>query len=94
MLPISETFNADTVTNAIAPLYAAHVLVGPRPAAPLGYQDIAGQNILIMRTDNIVVGHRTARAQAVDALHHDTLIAAVGGDVALLNPSVVERAKQ
>ena len=84
----------DAGTNTIAPRDAAHVLVGPRPAAPLGYQDLAGQNIHIMRTDNIVVGDRTARGQAVDALHHDTLIAAVGGDVALLNPSVVERAKQ
>ncbi len=78
-------------TNIVAPRDAAHVLLGPVPATPITYRTIAGQNVHMMHTDNIITGNATMRAAQTEALHRDMLLAAIGGDIALLDPLPMER---
>lgn len=71
--------------NLITAKEAAHVLAGPRPDAPLNYTPLSTRTALVTRADNMLIGDATLRQT------HDALLAdAVGGDIALLNPTPME----
>jgi hypothetical protein len=86
------TLGVDAGTNLIAPETAAHVLVGPIPAAPFAYQGMNGRDVHLMRTDHMISGDPVTLQAKIDSLHGALLRDAVGGDVALLDPAVVATA--
>lgn len=85
----TKTLGVDPNQNLIAGEWAHHVLVGPHPAAPLGYRDTTGQTINLVRSDNVY----ESDADLIQA-HRDLLIRAAGGDVANLDPAPMEFASQ
>ncbi|MDX8347184.1 hypothetical protein SLH49_04210 [Cognatiyoonia sp. IB215446] len=87
----TQTLGVDATAHVVAPDKAAHVLVGPRPRVPIRYQPMEGQSVHVMRTDTIIAGDSATRAALTEALHQDMLRAAIGGDLAALDPPVMER---
>ncbi|WP_341366656.1 hypothetical protein [Yoonia sp. BS5-3] len=87
----SENFGVDASTDVIALRETAHVLYGDIPEQPIAYQSLAGQDIHLMRTDHVLTGDTQSRTDAVNRLHQQTLLAAVGADIGALNPAPVER---
>lgn len=88
----TKTLGVDAGTNLVTARDAAHVLIGPVPAEPIPYRDMTGQDVHFMQTDHMFVGDTATRQSIMDSLHNDLLLAAVGGDVSLLNPPAIERA--
>jgi len=86
-----QTLGVGASAHVVAPRMAAHVLVGPVPSAPIPYLSVAGRDVHIMRTDTNIAGDSAARADLTEALHQDVLRAAIGGDLAALDPPAMER---
>ncbi|WP_019954487.1 hypothetical protein [Yoonia vestfoldensis] len=85
------TLGVDAGTNLVAAETAAHVHVGPMPAAPFTYRGISGQDVYLMRTDHMITGDPVTLQATIDALHGALLNEAIGGDVTLLDPAPVAR---
>jgi hypothetical protein len=47
-----------------------------------------------MEAEHLITGNPADRAAAAERLHRDLLTAAVGGDIAALNPPALERNSQ
>ena len=90
----TQALGVDAAANTITARDAAHVLLGPKPAAPFAYRSLAGQDIRMMEAENLFVGDAAARNDAARRLHLDLLTAAAGGDINALNPPVLERKDQ
>jgi len=90
----TDTLGVSATTNTVTARDAAHVLLGAAPETPVIYAQLAGQDIHLMEADHLFLGDASNRAAAVQALHDDLLIAAVGGDLSALNPPVLERDSQ
>ncbi|UWR24553.1 hypothetical protein [Sulfitobacter sp. S190] len=72
-------------TNMVAVKHAAHVLVGPRPTAPLAYAPLTGRTAYITNADRFAVGDTQ-----LQAIHQSVLTAAAGGDLTRLVPPPVQ----
>lgn len=79
----------DADSNLVAAEGAAHVLVGPVPAGPLGYNRIEGRTVNLVRTDRVYRGD-----DALLEAHLALLTAAVGGDPRAVDPAPMERAQR
>ena len=87
----TATLGVDAATNMITARDAAHVLLGPKPAEPLSYRGLAGQDIRLMEADYLFVGDAAARKDAAAQLHLGLMSVAAGGDISALNPPALER---
>ncbi len=85
------TLGVDAATNLVSPQTAAHMHFGPLPASPFTYRSMAGRDVHMMRTDHMFSGDPVTLQATIDALHGNLLRAAIGGDLALLDPAPVER---
>ena len=90
----SATLGVDAAANTVTARDAAHVLLGPLPAAPFAYRSLAGQDIRFMEVEHLITGNPTERVFAATSIHRDLLTAAVGGDIAALTPPALERNSQ
>ncbi len=90
----TATLGVDASTNLVTARDAAHVLVGPAPFEPINYRVMAGRDVHFMQADHVFAGDKASRTSRIDSLHNDLLLAAIGGDVSLLDPAVVTRAAQ
>jgi hypothetical protein len=79
-----ETLGVAAGLNLISAQTAAHVLVGPVPAAPFPYRALAGQDIHLMRSDHVLMGETIDLAVQSDLLHAAALREMLGGDISLL----------
>ncbi len=84
----------DAATNMVTARDAAHVLLGPVPAASFAYSTLAGQDVQLMEAEHLITGNPADRAAEAERLHRDLLTAALGGDIAALNPPAMERNSQ
>jgi len=87
-------FGVDAGLNTVSLRDAAHVLLGPVPANPFDYSEMAGQPLHMMPTDHMFTGSQASRETAVAQLQNSLLTAAIGGDVGALNPPAMERNSQ
>lgn len=67
--------------NLVSVKQAAHVLAGEVPQTPVLYTPLSQRTALIVQNDHILIGDA-----ALTTLHDATLAAAIGGDVAMLDP--------
>lgn len=65
---------------------AANAIAGPIPDDPILQTPIQHRRIHAVENDFVVFGN-----EELDAPHHDLLMAATGGDLALLNPASIRR---
>lgn len=87
----TQTLGVDASTNLVTARDAAHVLVGPKPSAPMPYRSMAGQDVHLMETDIMFTGDTATRQTITADLHNDLLLAAIGADITALNPAAMER---
>jgi hypothetical protein len=90
----SATLGVDAAANTVTARDAAHVLLGPMPAAPFAYSSLAGQEIQFMEVEHLITGLPTERNSAATSIHRDLLTAAIGGDMTALTPPAMERNSQ
>jgi len=90
----TATLGVDAATNMITARDAAHVLLGPAPEAPFAYSTLADQDVQLMEAEHLITGTPAERVAAAQRLHRDLLTAALGGDLAALNPPAMERNSQ
>ena len=90
----TQTLGVDAGTNLVTARDAAHVLIGPVPAEPMLYRPLAGQDIHLMETDNMFAGDAATRQAITADLHNNLLLAAIGGDISLLDAAPMERPTQ
>ncbi len=76
-------------TNVTGPHSAAHVLVGDLPDQPIEYRSMAGRDVYVSENDFTLIGDDT-----FEDTHIMLLTAAVGGDLALLDPAPQEVPRQ
>lgn len=82
----TSVLGVDAETNVTEAHNAAHVLSGPLPEAPLTYQSIEGRTVHVSANDHVLTSDI-----AVKEAHAALLLAAVGGDISLLDPAPRER---
>ena len=85
----TQTLGVDADTNLTAAEGAAQVLAGPLPATLVPFQDMTGRDIHMTRTDFVITGSQAARSAAIETMQMDLVIAAAGGDIALLTPPIM-----
>lgn len=85
----TRTLGTDPNDNLVTGEWAHHVLVGPAPASPLGYNPVGGRLVHLVRSDNVFLGE-----DALIEAHVALLTAATGGDPFSLDPAPMERATQ
>ena len=84
----SEALGRDTSKNLVSAKAAVHVLAGPVPAIPVTLSPLSGRSVHVTQNDRFIRGDDVLKQS-----HDDLLAAAIGGDIALLDPEPMEVAQ-
>ncbi len=79
---------ADTVN--LSANAAAHMLIGPLPAAMMTYAPLSRRTLNITEHDHIFTGDAEFLSRRISNINNSILLAAAGGDLTNLNPPIQE----
>ncbi len=87
-------FGVSASTNTVAAQSADHVLLGPKPPEKFQYRPIAGNDLVVIKSDFLIVGDLATRRAQTAQLHSEMMQAALGGDLTTLWPDAMQGESQ
>ncbi|MEM7544297.1 MAG: hypothetical protein AAF367_02080 [Pseudomonadota bacterium] len=77
--------------NTVSASFAAHVMVGPKPSEPVAFTTGDPKVIAVGSGQTAIAGDAATISERVLDVYESELLAATGGDIGILTPSVVTR---